>query len=85
MVCHIDKCVGSLLQMLVTSPQGMQSLGNSSAIQRGLDMIVRQTQNTQEECHTLHTRQEQFVIQYQEVIKLQGNYLFIWNFNDQSP
>ena len=63
--------------MLVTSPQGMQSLGNSSAIQRGLEMIVRQTQNTQEECHTLHTRQEQFVIQYQEVIKLQGKYLFV--------
>ena len=57
----------------------MQSLGSSSAIQRGLEMIVRQTQNTQEECHTLHTRQEQFVIQYQEVIKLQGNYLYFKN------
>lgn len=63
--------------MLVSSPQGMQSLGNSSAIQRGLEMIMRQTQNTQEECHTLHTRQEQFVIQYQEVIKLQGKYLCV--------
>jgi len=54
---------------------GVQVLGNSSAIQRGLEMIMRQTQNTQEECHTLHTRQEQFVIQYQEVIKLQGKSL----------
>ena len=46
-------------------------------------MIVRQTQNTQEECHTLHTRQEQFVIQYQEVIKLQGTDLIlrIWLVN----
>jgi len=63
------------VQTLAASPMGVQVLGNSSAIQRGLEMIMRQTQNTQEECHTLHTRQEQFVIQYQEVIKLQGKSL----------
>ncbi|XP_065883114.1 signal transducer and activator of transcription 5B-like [Dysidea avara] len=61
------------INTLAASPMGVQVLGNGSAIQRGLEMIMRQTQNTQEECHSLHTRQEQFVIQYQEVIKLQGN------------
>ena len=43
-------------------------------INRGLQQIIQMTEKLEAEYRELHNRQDQFVLRYQEVIKLDGNH-----------
>lgn len=55
----------------------MQDTGNPNPvliINRGLQQIAQMTEKLEAEYRVLHNRQDQFVLRYQEVIKLDGNH-----------
>ena len=55
----------------------MQDTPNANpvyVIDRGLQQITQMTEKLEADYRVMHNRQEQFVLRYQEVIKLDGRY-----------
>ena len=53
-------------------------------IDRGLQQVTQMTDKLEAEYRVLHNRQDQFVLRYQEVIKLDGNHNHLGSIQNNS-